>query len=70
MTPSFFALSVPQEKITVFLYMSEIENYNSRIERNLLVNERRWKQYRLSVVLFLILPAFLAIVYGIMGLIF
>jgi len=29
MLPSFFAAAVPQEKTTVSLYMSEIENYNA-----------------------------------------
>lgn len=32
MTPNFFDKSVPKEKTTVFIYMSEIENYDFRID--------------------------------------
>jgi hypothetical protein len=66
MISSFFARSVQQDKITVFLYMSEIENYDWRIRRNLEVNEKRWNKYRRSVICFLLLPVFLGIAYGIM----
>jgi hypothetical protein len=66
MISSFFANSVQQGKITVFLYMSEIENYDWRIQRNLELNEQRWNKYRRSVIFLLLLPVFLGIAYGIM----
>jgi hypothetical protein len=66
MISSFFANSVQQDKITVFLYMSEIENYDWRIQRNLELNEQRWNKYRRSAIFLLLLPVFLGFAYGIM----
>ncbi len=66
MAPSFFAATVPKEKITLFIYMSEIENYNQRIEKNLEMNERRWKRYRRSVILFLVFPMLLGVLYALL----
>jgi hypothetical protein len=66
MIASFFANNVQQDKITVFLYMSEIENYDWRIQRNLELNEQRWNKYRRSAILLLLLPVFLGFAYGIM----
>ena len=66
LVPSFFAAAIPKDKITLFLYMSEIENYNLRIEKNLEMNERRWKRYRRSVILFLIFPILLGLLYGLL----
>ncbi len=66
MIPPFFAAGVPEDKITVFLYMSEIENYDLRIEKNRVINDRRWKLYRYSVIWFLILPIFMGTGYAIM----
>ena len=63
MTPNFFDKSVPKEKITVFLYMSEIENYDFRIEYNRTINMRRIKRYRDSVIAVWILPLLLGIIY-------
>jgi hypothetical protein len=63
MIPEFFDKELPQDKITIFIYMSEIENYNLRIEKNLEVNSRRWTRYRFSVILFLIFPVILGIAY-------
>lgn len=63
MIPPFFDTVVPQDKITIFIYMSEIENYNLRIEKNLEANTGRWARYRLSVISFLLLPVFLGIMY-------
>jgi accessory gene regulator protein AgrB len=42
MNPGFFESAVQTDKITVFIYMNEIENYNLRIEKNLEVNTNRW----------------------------
>jgi hypothetical protein len=66
MISSFFANTVQQDKITVFLYMSEIENYDWRIQRNLELNEQRWNKYRRSAIFLLLLPVFLGFAYGIM----
>jgi hypothetical protein len=50
-------------KITVFLYMNEIENYDYRIEHNLIVNKGRWQRFRKTVIALLILPVLLGISY-------
>ena len=63
MVPQYFDAALPQEMTTIFIYMSEIENYNDRIDKNLEVNARRWRKYRISVVLFLLLPVVLGIVF-------
>jgi hypothetical protein len=63
MVPQYFDTTLPQEKITIFIYMSEIENYNDRIDKNLEVNAGRWKKYRISVIFFLLLPVVLGIVF-------
>jgi hypothetical protein len=63
MIPQFFDLAVQKDKITIFIYMSEIENYNLRIKKNLKANTSRWERYRLSVISFLILPVVLGIAY-------
>ena len=68
MVPPFFAKGVREDKITIFLYMSEIENYDLRIESNLVVNAKRWKRYRLSVIWFLMLPVLLALTYALLNL--
>ncbi len=63
MLPSFFDASVQQDKITIFMYMTEIENYDYRIEFNLEVNAGRWKRFRFTVVALLFLPVLLGVVY-------
>ena len=63
MVPQYFDAALPQEMTTIFIYMSEIENYNDRIDKNLEVNAGRWRKYRISVVLFLLLPVVLGIVF-------
>ena len=63
MIPQFFDAALPLDKITIFIYMSEIENYNLRIEKNLEVNTGRWKKYRYSIIAFLLLPVILGILY-------
>jgi hypothetical protein len=63
MLPSFFASQIPKDKITVFIYMSEIENYNFRIEKNLAINNRQRKLYSLSVIFFLLFPIVLGVLY-------
>lgn len=63
MLPGYFDAKLPLDKITIFIYMSEIENYNLRIEQNLDVNAGRWKKYRFSVISILMLPVFLGAVY-------
>jgi hypothetical protein len=68
--PSFFAAGIPQEKITVFLYMSEIENYNKRIVRNLTVAERSLRRYRHAVLCFLAFPFFLGVLFSLLEWIF
>jgi hypothetical protein len=66
MSPSYFAKGIPQDKITLFLYFSEIESYNLRIEQNLEENRRRLHLLGLSITLLLFLPIFLGITFGIM----
>jgi hypothetical protein len=66
MTPSFFDPAVRIDKITIFIYMNEIENYNLRIEKNLDVNTGRWRQYRFSVNAIVALPVVLGVIYVVM----
>jgi hypothetical protein len=63
MNPEFFDRTVQTDKITVFIYMNEIENYNLRIEKNLEVNNKRWRQYRLTVNAIVALPVILGVFY-------
>jgi hypothetical protein len=63
MLPSFFDPAVRQDKITVFLYMNEIENYDYRIEHNLIVNKGRWQRFRKTVIALLTLPVLLGVSY-------
>ena len=63
MIPQFFDGMVQQDKITILIYMSEIENYNLRIEQNLEINTKRLTRYRFSIILFLLLPVVLGITY-------
>ena len=63
MLPSFFDPAVRDDKITIFLYMNEIENYDYRIEVNLVVNNGRWLRFRRTVVALLMLPVLLGVVY-------
>jgi hypothetical protein len=63
MVPAYFDPKLPLDKVTIFIYMSEIENYNLRIEHNLAVNAGRWRKYRFSIIWMLLLPVVLAIVY-------
>jgi hypothetical protein len=48
---------------SLFLYMSEIENYNLRIQLNLEENTRNLRRFRLSMSLLLILPIFLGVAF-------
>jgi len=63
MSPSFYDPALPTEKIAIFMYMSEIENYDFRIEYNRERNSERWKRYRYSVIALWIMPAGLGILY-------
>ncbi|HVU55980.1 MAG TPA: hypothetical protein VHD83_13040 [Puia sp.] len=63
MTPNFFAPEVDEKKITIFMYMSEIENYDYRIAKNLRANDARWKRYRYAVIALSFLPAILGLIY-------
>jgi len=49
MSPSYFATDIQPEKITLFLYMSEIESYNLRIEQNLKENDRNLRLFRIII---------------------
>jgi hypothetical protein len=63
MNAAFFDPKLPAGKTTIFIYMNEIENYNLRIEKNLAINKRRWRQYRLAVNAMVALPVVLGILY-------
>ena len=64
--PTFFEAGVPKKKITVFLFMSEIENYNRRILTNLDVVKRCRKRYRDAVLCFLGFPFFLGLLFALL----
>jgi thiosulfate reductase cytochrome b subunit len=66
MIPQFFTPSIPQDKITLFIYMNEIEGYSERIRDNTEINMRHGKRFRFSVILFLALPMMLAFFYGLL----
>ena len=66
MIPQFFTSSIPQDKITLFIYMSEIEEYSERIRDNTEINMRHGKRFRFSVILFLALPLILGFFYGLL----
>lgn len=66
MKPEFFDKNVQSDKITIFIYMNEIENYNLRIERNLEVNTRRWRRYRFAINAIVALPVVLGSIYMIL----
>lgn len=59
----YFNDNVDRTKQTVYMYMSEIENYQFRIEKNWSVNDERWSKYIGSVIALLIMPFALAILY-------
>jgi len=59
----YFNDSVDRNKQTIYLYMSEIENYQFRIEKNGTVNDERWSKYIGSIIALLIMPFLLAILY-------
>ncbi len=63
MIPQFFDEAVQLDKITILIYISEIENYNLRIAENLEINRGRLTRYRLSIILLLLLPIVLGITY-------
>lgn len=63
MSPSFYDPALPKDKIAVFMYMNEIENYDFRIECNRQRNLERWKRYRYSVIALWIMPAGLGLIY-------
>ena len=56
-------MGLPKEKITIFIYMSEIENYDYRIRRNFRINDEKLKRYRYGVIALFGLPIVLGIVY-------
>lgn len=64
MIPEFFTPSIPQDKITIFIYMNEIEEYSLRIQDNTKMNIRHGRCYQLSVILFLAFPIVLGFFYG------
>jgi|GEM_PF-1304422 len=63
MSPSFYDPALPKDKIAIFMYMSEIENYDLRIEYNRQRNIERWIRFRYSVIALWIMPAGLGLVY-------
>lgn len=65
-TPNFFDPAVNVNHIPKFIYISEIENYDYRIEVNLVVNKARWKRYKGTVVALVALPILLGIVYALL----
>ncbi|HYF32814.1 MAG TPA: hypothetical protein VD993_16935 [Chitinophagaceae bacterium] len=62
----YFNDRVDRAKQTIYMYMSEIENYQFRIEQNWSVNDKRWAKYIDSVIALLIMPYVLAILFVIL----
>lgn len=63
MSPRFYDPVLPVDKIAIFMYMSEIENYDSRIEYNREKNNARWRRYRYSLITLWVMPMVLGILY-------
>jgi hypothetical protein len=63
MIPQYFEAGIPQEKISIFIYMNEIENYDARIRSNAELNIRRLARYRFSTRSFLLLPMVLGVIF-------
>ncbi len=60
---SFFTDTKPSDERIKFLYLSEIEDYQNRIDQNKGVNEKRWKIYDNTVWLTLFIPIFILLFY-------
>jgi len=60
---AFFKDDVDRKKQTTYIYMSEIEDYQLRIDKNWITNDERWSKYITSVIALLIMPFALAILY-------
>lgn len=52
----FFVDSIRNDDRIIRFYVSEIENYQFRIERNSKVNKARWREYKFSLWAFLMSP--------------
>lgn len=60
---SFFVAGITDEKRIIHFYVSEIENYQFKIEKNNELNKIRWKRYAILLKATVLLPLILAIVY-------
>lgn len=63
MVPQFFDPTISTNRTPIFIYMSEIENYNLRIGHNLQMNARRKRRFRFSVMSILLLPVILGLIF-------
>lgn len=63
MSPNFYSPYVSTDRIVIFMYMSEIENYEFRIEYNEKINNARWKRFRYSLIALWLMPMILGIIY-------
>jgi len=59
----FFQTSIPDADIIKHLYISEMSNYQLRIEENCLLNRGRWRLYKFTLWAFLLTPIIIAITY-------
>lgn len=62
-TPNFYDPALPADKIAILMYISEIENYDSRIDYNRKKNNTRWNRYRHSLIALWLMPMILGVLY-------
>ncbi|GGI23631.1 hypothetical protein [Pedobacter mendelii] len=59
----FFQKNIPDEKRVVFILSSEIERYQTRIEENMIINNKKWLIYRNGIYILAAIPAIFLLTY-------
>lgn len=67
---AFFMEGISEEKRIIHFYVSEIENYQFKIEKNTELNKTRWNRYARLLKAVVALPLILAMVYFIIWALF
>jgi len=63
MSPNFYSPFLSSDRIVIFMYMSEIESYDFRIDHNSKINDASWKRFRHSLIALWLMPMILGILY-------
>ncbi len=59
----FFKDSIPKKDRIIRMYVSEIERYQFRIQKNSIINNKKWKIFTISIYWLLITPIFFLLSY-------